>query len=56
MDDIVRPRVDSSGRILIVEVHMPTGRYGCERDLTGEVTKFDQTYAFVSITYQSGCG
>lgn len=53
MDDIVRPRVDSSGRILIVGVHMPAGRYGCERDLTGEVTKFDQTYAYVSITYQS---
>ena len=53
MDDIVRPRVDSSGRILIVGVHMPTGRYGCERDLTGRVTGFDQAYASVSITYHS---
>jgi hypothetical protein len=32
---------------------MPTGRYGCERDLAAQVTKFDQAYAFVSVTYQS---
>ena len=32
---------------------MPTGRYGCERDLAGTVTKFDAAYAFVSVTYQS---
>jgi hypothetical protein len=52
-DQLVSPRADSSGRILTVGVQMPTGRYGCERDLAGKVTKFDQTYAFVSITYQS---
>jgi hypothetical protein len=52
-DQLVSPRADSTGRILTVGVQMPTGRYGCERDLVGKVTKFDQTYAFVSITYQS---
>jgi hypothetical protein len=52
-DQLVSPSADSSGRLLTVGVQMPTGRYGCERDLAGKVTKFDQTYAFVSITYQS---
>jgi hypothetical protein len=52
-DQLVSPNVDSSGRVLTVGVQMPTGRYGCERDLAGKVTEFDHTYAFVSITYQS---
>jgi hypothetical protein len=52
-DQLVSPRTNSSGRVLTVGVQMPTGRYGCERDLAGKVTKVDQTYAFVSITYQS---
>jgi hypothetical protein len=52
-DQLVNPSAGSSGLVLTVGVQMPTGRYGCERDLTGKVKKFDRTYAFVSITYQS---
>jgi hypothetical protein len=50
---IVSVRMGSTGRVLEVGDLMPTGRPGCERDLTGEVTKFSAEGAFLSITYQS---
>jgi hypothetical protein len=51
--EIVSARVGGSGRVLTIRVQMATGRYGCERDLTGLVTNFSPTMAAVAITYQS---
>jgi hypothetical protein len=50
---IVSVRVDVTGRVLAVGDMMPTGRAGCERNMTGKVARFAAKDVYLTITYQS---
>jgi hypothetical protein len=53
LGQIVSVRVGGTGRVLAVGDMMPTGRAGCERDLTGKVAEFAAKGVYLTITYQS---
>jgi hypothetical protein len=42
-----------SGRVLAVAVQVPSGGDGCMRDLTGGLTDFNATMAYLTVTFQS---
>jgi len=50
---LVSVSVAGSGRILAVAVQVPAGRGGCMRDLTGALSEFGATVAYVSVAFQS---
>lgn len=53
LGQIVSVRVGGTGRVLAVGDMMPTGRAGCERDLTGKVAEFAAKRVYLTITFQS---
>lgn len=50
---IVSVRVGGAGRVLAVGDMMPTGRAGCEGDMTGRVAEFAAKGVYLTITYRS---
>jgi hypothetical protein len=51
--ELVSVSEDGSGRVLAVAVQVPAGPDGCLRDLTGGLSEFGATVAYVSVAFQS---